>query len=458
MNGRAVQRFCLTLMACLALATCSKNDSGKPFPPTGIAVLRLDGTTGALDPNFGGGGIVIIDPDAGQFDFANAVALQPNGQILSAGRIVSQGLNSIALIRQNTDGSLDTSFGSSGIVSTPIQGASASASAIAVQGDGKILVAAITFNQGLGTTNITLARYTSTGALDVTFNPASAFRGTVIAPLGPGQDSDTCGLVLQGTNIIVAGASTGGSSNGNVYLYRFDTNGILDTTFGTPPGTGVTITNLGAPAMSPAIALSGNKIVLVGGKGSFSGTSSPVQEIVARYSVDGVLDPTFGVTQPVPGIVTTDIDFRANFGSALLVQSDQKIVTVGHANVDFAADTSDISLVRYNTDGTLDSTFGPTQPVPGIVITDLGGFDNALSIALQPPLTGTQLIVAGNSGSHGLSRVAVLRYNADGSLDNTFGPTLMGVAAPPLVGPSITASGSAVVVQPDGNIVVAGYD
>src|SRR5882672_4820497 len=200
MNGTAVQRFCLTLTACLALATCS-NDSSTPFPPTGIVVLRLNGTTGALDPTFGSaGGIVVIDPNVGQFDFANAVALQPNalqpnGQILSAGRIVSQGLNSIALIRQNTDGSLDLGFGTNGIVSTPIQSASASASAIAVQpADGKILVAAITFNQGLGTTNITLARYTSAGVLDVTFNQASTFPGTVIAPLGPGQDSDTCGL------------------------------------------------------------------------------------------------------------------------------------------------------------------------------------------------------------------------------------------------------------------------
>src|SRR5206468_2182793 len=147
MNRTPVQRFCLALMTCLALATCSKQDSGTPFPPTGIVVLRLDGTTGALDPTFGSGsGIVVIDPNAGQFDFANAVALQPNalqpnGQILSAGRIVSQGLNSIALIRQNTDGSLDLGFGTNGIVSTPIQGSSASASAIAVQpADGKILV------------------------------------------------------------------------------------------------------------------------------------------------------------------------------------------------------------------------------------------------------------------------------------------------------------------------------
>jgi len=69
---------------------------------------------------------------------------------------------------------------------------------------------------------------------------------------------------------------------------------------------------------------------------------------------------------------------------------------------------------------------------------------------------GTKFIVAGNSGSRGLSGVAVLRYTANGSLDSTFGTS--GVAAPPLVGPSITASGSAVVVQPDGNIVVAGYD
>src|SRR5206468_7487902 len=110
--------------------------------------------------------------------------------------------------------------------------------------------AAITFNQGLGTTNITLARYTPAGVLDVSFNQLSLFPGTVIAPLGPGQDSDTCGLVLQGTKIIVAGASTGDSSNGNVYLYRFDASVVLATTSGT---NGVPITNLGAIGMPATI-------------------------------------------------------------------------------------------------------------------------------------------------------------------------------------------------------------
>jgi uncharacterized delta-60 repeat protein len=467
MNRRAVQRFCLTLMACLALATCSKNDNtGTTVPPTGIVVLRLNGTTGALDPAFGSGkGIVVTDPDAAQFDFANAVALQTDGKILSAGRIVSQGLNSIGLIRQNIDGSLDkTAFGlGTGIVRTPIVGGSSSASAIAVQPlDGKILVAAITFNQGLLTTSITLARYTVAGVLDASFNPAGTPPGTVTAPLGPGQDSDTCGLALQTDGkIVVAGASTGGASNGKIFLYRYDSAGVLDPLFG---AAGTVTTDLLAPAMSPAIALQADgKIVLVGGKGSFSGTSSPVNEVVVRYNngdginTDGTLDTTFGGT----GIVTTDIGFAANFGSALLIQADGKIVTAGHASVNFDADTSDISLVRYNTNGTLDTNFvGPINNPnpPGIVTTDLGGFDNALSIAFQA--TTGKFIVAGNSGSHGLTGVAVLRYNADGSLDSTsnFGAGGGGVAAPPVVGPSIVASGNAVVVQGDGNIVVAGYD
>jgi uncharacterized delta-60 repeat protein len=132
------------------------------------------------------------------------------------------------------------------------------------------------------------------------------------------------------------------------------------------------------------------------------------------------------------------------------------IFIVSHSSV--SGNTSDISLVRYNTNGTLDPNFvGPINNPnpPGIVTTDLGGFDNALSIAVQS--TG-KLIVTGNSGSRGLSGVAVLRYNTDGSLDGTFGTSVPGLTAPPMVGPSITASGSAVVVQPDGNIVVAGYD
>jgi len=180
---------------------------------------------------------------------------------------------------------------------------------------------------------------------------------------------------------------------------------------------------------------------------------------VLRYSADadGILDATFGTA----GIVTTDINNGSvNFANAVVVQVDDKIVVAGHANVNINGGTSDISLVRYNADGTLDTTFNATGTVPGIVTTDLnGGFDNAFSVALQTPLAATtNILVSGNTGAGGFSQMAVLRYNNDGSPDTTFGPTSTGVVIVSLVGPSNIASGNAVALQTNLGIVVAGYD
>jgi uncharacterized delta-60 repeat protein len=453
MNRKWLRRMAVPIIvSCVGLANCSGNTSTTEGPPTAFAVVRLT-PTGAADTTFGGGdGIVTTDPDPALFDFAIAVAVQSDNKILVAGSSGFAGQGQIALARYDQTGVLDTAgfgtAGTGGIVKTSLPSVASSAQAIAVQPDGKILVAALTFAGVSGTTattGIALLRYNADGTLDTT--GFGAPNGFVTAAIGPGTTSDTCALALQGTNIIVAGAS----SNGNVYLYRYDTNGVLDTTFGT---NGSTVTPLGLPALSPAIAIqSDNKIVLAGGKGSFTASNQPVDQVVIRYAADGkTLDTSFGGT----GIVTQDINSLGNFGNAVAIQADGKIVVAGHANVNFAADTSDISLVRYNTNGTLDTALvGPgNNPNPGIVITSLGGFDNALSVAIQQD---GKIVVSGNSGSGGFTQTVVLRYKPDGSADATsFG--VQGLVVPPLVGPSNISSGSAVLVQSDGNILIAGYD
>jgi len=447
MNQKWLRRMAVPIIVtCVGLANCSGNTTTTEGPTTAFAVVRLT-TTGGPDNSFGGGdGIVTTDPDPALFDFALAVAIQSDNKILVGGSTGLAGQGSIALARYNPDGTLDTSFNAAGtqpgIVKTPLPSLASSATAIAVQPDGKILVAALTFTAVSGTTattGIALLRYKTDGTLDTT---GFGTGGMVTAAIGPGTTSDTCALALQGTNIVVAGAS----SNGNVLLYRYTTSGVLDITFG-PNNTGVTTTNLGMPAFSPAIALqTDNKIVVAGGKGSFSTSNQPVDQVVLRYTADGTLDTTFGGT----GIVSTDINSLGNFGNAVAIQVDGKIVVAGHANVNFAADASDISLVRYLTDGTLDTGFGAGT---GIAIATLVGFDNALSVALQ---ADGKIVVSGNTGSGGFTQTVVLRYNPNGTADTTFG--FQGLVVPPLVGPSNISSGNAVFVQSDGKIVVAGYD
>jgi uncharacterized delta-60 repeat protein len=179
-------------------------------------------------------------------------------------------------------------------------------------------------------------------------------------------------------------------------------------------------------------------------------------QAVLRYSVDGVLDTTFG---PGTGIVVTDIGASLNYANAVAIQSTgasgnvDKIVVVGHSGL--SDSTSDISVVRYTKDGALDTT---TFGSGGIVTTDINGqFDNAFSVALQDLGGEPRILVAGNTGFNGASQTVVLRYNPDGTADTSFGSAKIGLVRVPLVGPSTIASGNAIAVQPLG-IVVTGYD
>jgi uncharacterized delta-60 repeat protein len=204
--------------------------------------------------------------------------------------------------------------------------------------------------------------------------------------------------------------------------------------------------------MGPAIALqSDGKIVAAGASGSFA--SPPMKSVLVRYNTIGTLDTSFGGAGT--GMVFTDtVPSSNNFANAVAVQTPgDKIVVAGHAFLDFAADTSDIALLRYNADGTPDTGFGTS----GAVITNLGAFDNAFSVALYPD-PDNRIVVSGNTGSGVAISAAVLRFTPGGALDSTFGSSGNGIVATSAMGPSTIASGNAVLVQPDGGIVVAGYD
>ncbi|HET9707722.1 MAG TPA: hypothetical protein VFP39_05420, partial [Gemmatimonadales bacterium] len=408
MTGNLLRRSILSLIAAgLVLAACNNTTTNDPGPTTAFAVLRLT-STGAVDTSFAGGrGIALTDFDTGLFDFALAVAVQPDNKIIAGGSTGLAGQGVIALARYNTDGSPDAGFGTAGTgglvrTPTPAGWTSAFASAIAVQPDSKIVVAALAFNSG--TTGIVVLRYNTNGTLDTTFNTTGI---APIATIGPGFATDTCALALQGTNIIVAGAT----SDGKIVLYRYDMNGAPDTAFGTDPGGGKTTTpiGVGVQAVSPALAFQSTGSIIVA-------TGNGADQVILRYSATGILDTAFGTN----GIVTTNAG-GTDFANAVAVQQvagvpalSDKIVVAGHANVNFTLGTSDVSLVRYNADGTLDTTFNPAGPTPGTVITDLGGFDNVFSVALQ----GTNIIVAGATSD---GNIVLYRYDMSGALDPAFG-------------------------------------
>lgn len=322
------------------------------------------------------------------------------------------------------DGSLDLSFDTDGVTSTAI-GANALANSVAIQSDGKIVVAG-TSNDATGIF-FTLARYNTNGSLDNTFDTD----GIVTTAIGTTQDKASSVAIQANGKIVVAGASEVGS--GFVFaLARYNIDGSLDSTF---DNDGIVTTAVGTtiyesisdPFLSMVIQADG-KIIIAG---SSKNSNSIFCYTLVRYNVDGSLDNTFGIN----GIVITSTpNSAADIGRCLAIQSDGKIIVAGHS-------PNSMSLVRYNTNGSLDNSFDND----GIVVTT--NFNCWIySIAIQ---CNGKIVVAGGLDNY---YFALARYNINGSLDNTFDTDGM-------VTSTIGTSGShafSVAIQEDQKIVAMG--
>jgi uncharacterized delta-60 repeat protein len=228
-------------------------------PAFALARLRTDGT---LDPQFGSGGLA--QTDLGGDDWIFALALQPDGKILAAGVTGSPASHDFALVRYNANGSLDTAFGTGGKVRTDFSGREDRPAAVAVQKDGKILVAGLSSPTSAPNSppQMALARYTSAGKLDTTFGTG----GKVATDFG-GRTDGIHGIAVLTNGKIVAGgeanATSFGSGDGVFGLARYTANGQLDTTFGTGGKVTTQLGDRGSRATSLAVQADG-RIVLGG--------------------------------------------------------------------------------------------------------------------------------------------------------------------------------------------------
>jgi len=348
-----------------------------------FAVARYN-TDGSLDTTFGTGGIVTTSISIG--DKANAVAIQSDGKIVAAGYSNNGSLTSFALIRYNANGSLDTTFGTGGIVTNTIVSGYSNASGIAVQADGKIVLAG-SCNDG-SKLDFAVARYTANGSLDTTFGT----NGVVATSVGSTSDIANSVAIQPDGKIILAGASSNSSYNSDFALVRYTADGLLDTTFGTG---GVVVTAIVSGNDTPytVAVLTDGKIIAAG----YSYNGSNEDFALVRYIAGGSLDTTFGTG----GIVTTAIGTGNDTVSGLAIQADGKIVTAGTS---YNGTKSYFALARYNTGGTLDSTFG----TGGIVTTAIGTkVDSVHSVAIQ---ADGRIVAAGVSSNGSNFDIAVVRY------------------------------------------------
>jgi uncharacterized delta-60 repeat protein len=389
---------------------------------------RVQARPGFADLSFGRAGVTTTD-FGGNDDVASAIAVQADGKIVVAGFSDSVDPRyDFALARYNSDGTLDTTFGIDGLVTTGFFGYGDLAYALAIQPDGKIVAAGTAYLIS-GYSDFALARYNKDGSLDHTFGD----KGKITTDFYGGID-EVWGLAIQPDGkIIAAGRAISRITNDDFALARYNPDGSLDGTFGT--GGKVVTDFFGKNDLASTLALQPDGCILAGGTvgdsvGDFRFFA------LARYLSDGSLDRAFG-----GGKIATDIGGTTNVASAVAVQKDGKIVLAGAS----LRSSFDFALVRYGWDGVIDSGFGEG----GLVTADFGGTDAAYAMAIQ----GNGKIVIAGRAMEGF--FALARYNDDGSIDHTFG-----VEGKMTIGFGGNSEAKAIAIQSDGKLLAAGrvYD
>lgn len=355
---------------------------------------------GGLDTSFGGSGKVTSDLTA-RGDFAAAIAVQPDGKIVVAGGAAWDGANpKFGLIRYMPGGTLDTSFGGGdGRVLTDFTAREDAAYGVVIQSDGKV-VAAGDAGLGTGDSSFAIARYDSDGTLDTTFSGD----GKVMTQFTR-RDDPVAGLALQSDGkIVVSGGAADNSSNPKFAVARYTTAGRLDDTYG---GDGKVTTDLtpGRDFANAVVVDADNKIVA---GGLASPGSSRANFALVRYQSGGALDPTFSND----GKVLTNFTRRDDSVQNLAFQGTN-IIAAGIAGS--GSSNAKFALARFTAAGALDLGFGGGD---GKATTDFtGGYDAAFDVALQ----GDSKIVVGGEASGSGGRFALARYRPGGGLDGTFG-------------------------------------
>ncbi|HUO74585.1 MAG TPA: Calx-beta domain-containing protein [Solirubrobacteraceae bacterium] len=326
-------------------------------------------SAGNLDPSFGTGGVVTTSL-GGNDDKAFDAALTSDGGFVAVGQADPAGLanTDFGIVRYTANGQPNPAFGTGGIVRSDLFGRDDVANAVAVQPDGKIVAA------GLAETtpsnfDFALVRYNPDGTLDHSFGGD----GIVTTDLGTFHDGIT-DIALQPDGKIVAV----GATDQDAVLARYNPDGTLDPTFGT---NGTTLGGINTNEVHGVAITPDGTILIAGSRGGPNG----LDPIVASYAPNGKLNLGFGQS----GVAQADLSGGTDLGDDLLVKPNGDIILVGSAA---STTVSDMALVRFKPDGTLDTFLAAD-------LSGFGDFGHALAIDSQG-----RIVAAGTAGGFALMR------------------------------------------------------
>ena len=399
--------------------------------------------------------------DLGGYDNAVGVAIDANGKIVVAGssyNIVGGG-NSFAFTRYNSDGSLDTSFSLDGKVIINAGPNFFGVDNFEIDANGKYLLTGFSsaYNPLSSTTTSSnvIARFNTDGTLDATFGTG----GIISTPLSDGVTSNYyssgSSIALQANGSIVDIGTLNNSGLGDFMVLRRAANGALDTTFDTD---GIVTTGFGVGNNGIAnnvLLQSDGKIIAVGTVvNNTAGFDLSATNVLVRYNSNGSIDTTFGNNGfGTTGIASFDIGMGSKTFASATLQADGKILITGTTAASDPNNLStiisgDVVLARINTNGTLDTGFG----VNGVITTDMGGNDDASIVKVQGD---GKILVAGESirfGNQFIKDLSIARYNSNGTLDSTFGTNGKLLTGFPFNNIEV----SDLTIQADGKIVITG--
>jgi uncharacterized delta-60 repeat protein len=299
------------------------------------------------------------------------------------------------IARYNANGTLDTTFGvhSNGTVTMDMGYDYDVVHSLAIQADGKIVVAGDGTNSGSSQSVSIIARFTKEGSLDASFNSSGKIVST------PSITSSAAVVKIQSTDgmIVVGGNIQNVSGSNYFYLSRYDSNGVPDPlfSFGT-----VTASSGTDPVLADIAILPSGKIIVAG----TTNASINANVFLMRYNADGTLDTTFG---SAGAVLTDDLIHGREAAAGLAVQTDGKIIVSASFQPSIGAImTNDFALLRYDAEGVLDTTFGNGY---GMVTTDLGSGNDDFAYDVQIQQDG-KIVVVGTASNGSNYDIGLARY------------------------------------------------
>jgi uncharacterized delta-60 repeat protein len=381
---------------------------------------------GDLDLTFGIGGRVMTDissPTAGLSDRANGVAVQQDGRLVVVG---SNADADFAVVRYNTEGTLDLTFSGDGKLTTNFNaGVAEAAQRVAIDMLGRLVVV------GQSGTDFALARYLSDGTLDSSFG----IGGKVTTDFGGNEG--IVGVAIEATGKIVVGGFSQLTNQRDIALAKYNANGTLDTTFGTG---GKVLTNVSTTDALLDLKLDGQGRI-VGAGYSVRPGGTDFDFTLVRYNANGTLDASLDGD----GIRTIDFNQSGDVARSLAIDAQGRLVLTGDAGIS----TIDFAVARLLPDGTLDNSFSDDGKASADFgnTTDRGYWGSAIDSQGN--------IVVGGYSTQGATRddFALARFLPDGNLDTRFG--INGIVTTDFgrQGPDF---GLNMALQADGKIVVVG--